>query len=53
MESASSNENNLEIGEPRIPFYNRPPVRTGLLIVFLLLFLFFIGLVFDSTFFRF
>jgi hypothetical protein len=53
MEDPSSNESELEFAEPRLRFYNRPAVRTVLLIAFVLLFLFLIGVVFDSTYFRF
>jgi hypothetical protein len=53
MDAPSPNESNLEIIEHRIPFYNRSAVRTALLIGFILLFLFVIGVLFDSTYFRF
>jgi hypothetical protein len=53
MENSSSSENEPEILEPPLRLYNRPAVRTALLIAFVLLFLFLIGVVFDSTYFRF
>ena len=53
MDTPSSNESDLEIIEHRIPFYNRSAVRIVLLVGFILLFLFVIGVLFDSTYFRF
>ena len=49
----TANEGGLEITEPRIRFYNRPVFRTAALIGVVLLLMFLIGLVFDSTYFRF
>ena len=52
-EHFTPNGADLHVIEPRTSFYSRPVVRGAFLIGFLLLFLFLIGVVFDSTYFRF